>query len=195
MIGTKSFVIIFSAIAVAIAAIVGSIFYLNTLPPPGAQPPRYGEMAAFKVNRWPDAAPDVPFRRADGEIVRLADFKGRVIAVAIWAAWCGPCFKNLIPLMRLSNSLSEDDFAFIALNLEPNDEKYMDGILGYFHLRYLPLYFDDQKTLALALGDTWSEPVTYLLDRQGQVVGSLKGTANWASDNARALIDFYIAQD
>src|SRR5262245_56085892 len=48
-----------------------------------------------------EAVSDVEFRNASGEHLTLADFRGRVVVLNLWATWCGPCRAEMAALDRL----------------------------------------------------------------------------------------------
>ncbi|MBX3478729.1 MAG: TlpA family protein disulfide reductase, partial [Brevundimonas sp.] len=50
-----------------------------------------GPLARLETPATLTPAPDHPFQDAEGREVRLADFRGRVVAVNLWAMWCAPC--------------------------------------------------------------------------------------------------------
>ena len=44
-------------------------------------------------------APDFTTRTFDGKDLTLADFRGQVLIINLWATWCGPC-KEELPLLN-----------------------------------------------------------------------------------------------
>ncbi len=54
--------------------------------------------AQAKIPKVGQVAPDFTLTLVNGETVRLADLKGKVIVLNYWATWCAPCRKEL-PLL------------------------------------------------------------------------------------------------
>jgi thiol-disulfide isomerase/thioredoxin len=65
--------------------------------------------------------PDFEISDAAGKTWRLADFKGKVTLVNLWATWCGPCRQELPDLQKLFNKVSQrKDLQIITLNTDDN---------------------------------------------------------------------------
>ena len=58
----------------------------------------------------------------------------------------------------------------------------------------LPLYSDMKFQLPFELPGEGKMPQTVILDRQGRIRASFSGEADWASPEARALIDALLAE-
>jgi thiol-disulfide isomerase/thioredoxin len=184
----------FGYLAAAAAAVAITLFVAAGLRQPATEePPREGWMEAFTLNNPPRDAPGMTFRRGDGKTFRLADFRGRVVLVNFWATWCAPCIRELPSLDRLEAALGGKDFAVIAVNEDRGGANVAGPFLEKRGIERLRLYLDDKMSLALALG-LKQMPTTFLLDREGRVVGSLAGLAEWDSPAAKALIRHYIRQ-
>jgi thiol-disulfide isomerase/thioredoxin len=65
--------------------------------------------------------PDFQISDAEGKTWRLADLKGKVTLVNLWATWCGPCRTELPYLQKLFNKVRErKDLVVITLNTDDN---------------------------------------------------------------------------
>jgi thiol-disulfide isomerase/thioredoxin len=65
--------------------------------------------------------PDFQISDAEGKSWSLADLKGKVTLVNLWATWCGPCRDELPYLQKLFNKVRErKDLVIITLNTDDN---------------------------------------------------------------------------
>src|SRR5690606_27618312 len=94
-------------------------------------------------------------------------------------------------LNHLQKELGDDGFEVVAVNVDTGgddkpraflDETGVDA-LGYYRDSTLAL-FNDLKRRGLALG----LPVTLLVDAKGCLLAHMNGPAEWASEDAKALI-------
>lgn len=154
---------------------------------PGANPLSRGDMAAFVFHKAPQAVPEVTFEDAAGKTRSLADWRGKVVLVNLWATWCLPCRKEMPALARLQKELGSDKFEVVAVSVDrtgvPGAEKFLkeNGAAG------LAVYADAGARMAASLRAA-GLPATLLLDRDGKEIGRLLGPAEWDGEDAKRLI-------
>ena len=61
--------------------------------------------------------PDLAGTRLDGVEESLGDYRGRVVLLDFWGAWCAPCIGTLPDLRELATRLPADRFALLAISL------------------------------------------------------------------------------
>jgi thiol-disulfide isomerase/thioredoxin len=146
-----------------------------------------GQMAAFVYRPQPADIPGLAFVDADNKPKSLTEWKGRVVLLNLWATWCGPCRKEMPDLDKLQAELGSDKFEVVALSVDragiAGSKKFLDQI----GTKSLKLYVDPTAKMAGELRVV-GLPATLLIDADGREVGRLMGPADWASDDAKALI-------
>ena len=152
-----------------------------------AAPPQDGWMAQFTRNDPLLPAPDVDFLNASGESVTLASFRGKVVLVNFWATWCAPCIREMPSLDRLKAAIEDKDFEILAISEDRKGAAVAIPFLKKLGIENFTSHFDTRMKLARGFRVT-GMPTTYLIDREGRIVGSLAGTAEWDSPEAVALI-------
>ena len=135
----------------------------------------------------------MPFVDGDGRDLTLADFRGRVVLLNVWATWCAPCREEMPTLDRLQAKLGGDDFHVLPLSI---DRAGLGPVLrfydetGILHLgQYLAEDIRAMRALAVI-----GLPTTLLIDRQGLERGRLMGPAEWDSAEAIAQFQTIIAE-
>jgi thiol-disulfide isomerase/thioredoxin len=150
-----------------------------------------GPIAAFVLQKTPVSVAGLSFDDAKGERRSLSDWASKVVLLNLWATWCAPCREEMPHLDALQKAMGGDSFEVVPVSVDlgsPDKPKAFyseNGIenLGFFHDGKLGV-FNTLKKESLAFG----MPVTLLVDREGCVLGSLNGPADWASAEAKALV-------
>ena len=156
-----------------------------------SEPPLAGRMEQFNLNTPPLPVPETRFRDASGKAVSLADFRGRVLLVNFWATWCAPCVQEMPSLDRLQADMGGKDFAVLAINEDRTGADVATPFLDKHGWKNLSVNVDDKMALARALG-VRGMPSSFIIDRDGRIVGMLTGAAEWDSADAKALIRHYL---
>ncbi|MFG1299503.1 TlpA disulfide reductase family protein [Xanthobacter sp. V3C-3] len=155
-----------------------------------------GDVAAFSLATEPRRLPPLAFTDATGKEVTLADFRGRVVLLNLWATWCVPCRKEMPALDHLQSTLGGPAFEVVAVNLDTRDPEKPRAFLSEIGVKALAFYADPATRTFQALrsvGRGFGLPTTLLIDRDGCELGYLAGPAEWGGADAEALVRAAIA--
>lgn len=131
--------------------------------------------------------PELQFIDGDGRGLSLADFRGRVVLLNVWATWCVPCRQEMPTLDRLQAKLGSPNFQVVALSIDRAGVSVVKQFYQELGLTALVTYVDQSGKAAGSLG-TVGIPTTLLVDRDGQEVARKVGPAEWDSPEVIALI-------
>ena len=182
--------------ALLVAAAVGLGVYWFTSPDGKVKIGPVAETAsgfgAYIKQPTPKDLPALSFTDGMGVPKDNAVFKGKVTLLNLWATWCAPCRKEMPELAKLQKDLGGADFQVIELSEDLKGYGPSWDFLKQVGAQNLTLYVD-VKGAALEALRAPGLPVTLLLDRDGREIGRLLGPADWAGDEAKALVMSAIA--
>ncbi|MDP3592724.1 TlpA disulfide reductase family protein [Phenylobacterium sp.] len=153
-----------------------------------------GEMAKFVTPLEAAPAPVNSFQDPTGAPKRIADFKGKVTVVNLWATWCGPCVIEMPTLAKLAADYQGKPVEIVAISVDrPDDADKARAFIA----KHAPLafYHDPKMALPFAFKPTASGmPTTIIYGADGVERGRLAGGADWGGKDAKALIDKVLAE-
>ena len=153
-----------------------------------------GEMAKFVTPVEAAPAPVNSFQDPTGAPKRIADFRGKVTVVNLWATWCAPCKIEMPTLAALAEHYKgRDDVAVVTISMDV-DKAVPEARAFIADHPPLAYYADPKFQLPFEFPGKGAMPQTILLDRQGNVRAVLTGEADWASAEAKALVDALLAE-
>jgi peroxiredoxin len=111
-------------------------------------------------------APELELTTLDGAPVSLADLRGSVVLINLWATWCPPCREEMPTLNAFYEQYKDQGFFLIAINQEePLD--VVEPFVEEFGLTF-PVWLDEDY-LAEDAFKTVHLPSSYVIDRDGRV--------------------------
>jgi thiol-disulfide isomerase/thioredoxin len=178
-------------------AVLGVLLYrLATVPPSaeragaandGAIAATYGKFTPL-AEKLP--APDLNFAAQSGKSVALADFRGRLVLINLWATWCAPCVQEMPSLARLQARMPE--LAVLAVSEDRQGDAAVAPFVAKLGLAGLGIYLDPKNEAVHAL-KVDGLPTSILIGRDGKIDGKLEGAADWDSQAMLALLRRYAA--
>ena len=147
-----------------------------------------GGLAKLEVPVAPRPAPTQTFLDPAGKPVSIADFKGQVVVLNLWASWCAPCKIEMPTLATLQGAYQTQPVKVLAVSVDRDD----DINLAKADLAKTPplqLYRDPGYKLSFSLEPRAKGfPTTIVYDRQGRERARVSGEADWSSKEARELV-------
>jgi peroxiredoxin len=128
------------------------------------------------------SAPNFTFPGLDGKIVSLADYRGQVVLVNIWATWCPPCVDEMPSIEKLHQELQGENFEILAISIDAVGTKAVAPFMKKYNLSF-PALIDPDGTIKTLYHIT-GVPESFIIDRQGILVEKIVGPRNWAAPEA-----------
>ena len=140
----------------------------------------------------PAAGPfDIGLQDLNGSTVYLSGFKGKILFLNFWTTWCQAC-RDEMPLMeKLYSKLKNKDFAMLAVALQ-EQASLVKKFVQDFKLSFTVLLDSDGK--AKSLFGVGTIPTTFILDREGRIIGSAVGPREWDKKESVALFEHLVNQ-
>jgi hypothetical protein len=98
-------------------------------PPPSLGKPSVQERAVLQPSGADKSealvgkpAPDFELKDLQGQSVKLADLRGKVVLLNFWATWCGPCRQEIPHLEKLYQTYKEKGLVILGVDNEDNIE-------------------------------------------------------------------------
>lgn len=180
-----------TVIAAAATAAFGAAAVWTLLPREDAAPIG-SALAGFVPTPGRPPAPDISFSDAAGNSLSLADFRGRVVLLNLWATWCIPCVEEMPALDRLAASQPVEDFAVVAVSMDRGGMNVVEPFLAQHGITTIKPLLDPGGRAIAAIGAR-GLPTSILIGRDGGEVGRLEGAAAWDGPDAKTLIEAVIA--
>lgn len=122
----------------------------------------------------------------------LADYKGQVVLVNVWATWCAPCRAEMPSIEQLYKEYAPKGLKVVAVSI---DDPGSDHAIRSF-AKQLGLTFDILHDTAGTIEHTYQTtgvPETVVIGRDGIIRKKVAGATDWSSEANRRLIDDLLA--
>ena len=118
-------------------------------------------------------AQDIEMENPDGEIIKLSDYKGKVVLIDFWASWCGPCRKENPHVVKLYEKYKDDGFDVFSVSLDKDKKRWVsaiekDNLTWEAHVSDLKGW----SNTAAKQYQVSSIPFTVLIDKEGKIINT-----------------------
>jgi thiol-disulfide isomerase/thioredoxin len=130
------------------------------------------------VQEAPRLTVPLGFQDGQGRTRSIADFKGKVVVLNIWASERVPCRREMLALDRLQEKLGGPEFAIVPLSIDHDGVEAVNKFYSEVGILNLPIYIDASGNAVRELGAV-GLPTTLILDRAGQEIARVVGPLDW----------------
>ena len=122
----------------------------------------------------------------NGESASLSSFKGKVVLLNFWATWCPPCRAEMPSMETLYQRFNSRGFEILAVNLRETPAVVRQFIQngGYT----FPIMMDRDGRTGAIYGIE-AIPTSFIIDRQGKIIGRLVGSIHWDTPQVIAAFE------
>jgi thiol-disulfide isomerase/thioredoxin len=138
-------------------------------------------------------APSISFVDLAGNTVSLSEFTGKIVLVNLWATWCEPCLREMPSLERVQSRLG-NKIAVVAISEDHGGSKTVEPFIDKLGLRSVKIYLDPRGAMERAF-KVQGLPTSFLIDREGRVLGRVEGAAEWDAPKLLAVLKSFLGDD
>jgi thiol-disulfide isomerase/thioredoxin len=151
----------------------------------------FEEMGVLQI---PPAADPVEIQLKDqnGRLTNLSEFRGKIVFVNFWTTWCLACVVEMPSMEKLHQKFKEKDFAMVGINLQEADATVFK-FLKEHQLTFATL-LDSNGEVGAAFRIR-GIPTTFILDKNGIIIGRAMGPREWDSRDSFALFEYLTESD
>ena len=130
-------------------------------------------------------APKLTLSDTQGVSHSLADYRGQVLLVNLWATWCAPCKEEMPTLQSFYNKHKDKGFVVVAIN----DGDPMSDVLQFVkdHELTFDVWLDPTYIATERAFKTLNLPTSFVIDRSGTV------QLMWVGGISRRMLDKHLA--
>jgi peroxiredoxin len=136
-----------------------------------------------------DIAPDFELKDGNGKLVKLSDYRGKLVFLNFWYTDCVPCIQEM-PEMELMHNLFKDrNFQMLAVSVDAN----WSSVEEFYQKHNLTLLsLSDPGHNISGMYKVFKFPETFIIDASGRVLKHYVGPERWTNPAVMAQIESMI---
>jgi thiol-disulfide isomerase/thioredoxin len=121
------------------------------------------------------SAPSFVRNSLGGQPVDMSSYRGKVVLLNFWATWCAPCQLEMPRFAAWQQQYGPRGLQILGVSMDDGPEG-VHKLVNKLRINY-PVVMGDEQ-IGSQYGGILGLPVTFLIDRQGQVIARFQGEAD-----------------
>ena len=140
----------------------------------------------------PIMAPDFSLPGTNEQDIKLSDYRGKIVLLNFWATFCTPCRMEMPSLQAISIKYQDDDIVIVAVSVDQGRERAVKKWIKKMKLEF-PIALEGGTA-----GDIYEVsalPVTFIIGKQGQLIGRMLGEREWNNEETTQIIESLLLKE
>ena len=133
------------------------------------------------INKKLKVYDNITFLDVNEKIIKLSDYKGKLVLLNFWATWCAPCKEEMPSLNSLKENPELDNIEIFPINVGKDTFKKSEKFFKDLNINNLNIYFDNPTTLARDFS-LRGVPTTIFFDKENQEFARVIGSINFEDE-------------
>jgi thiol-disulfide isomerase/thioredoxin len=140
-----------------------------------------------------NTVPNISLESLKGGKVELRNaMKGKVVFLNFWATWCGPCKEEMPSMEALYKQYQDKNFLFLTISV---DYEGLTPVKAFIEkTKYTFPVLLDPKNDTLDLFAVTRIPTTFIIDKEGRMIGRALGPRNWKCPEVESILNQLIGK-
>ena len=127
-----------------------------------------------------------------GKATTLADYKGQVVLLNVWATWCEPCKIEMPSMEQLEKEMGPQGLKIVAVSIDEGTPDVVRQFARDYGLTFRIL--QDRSGHIQRIYQTTGVPESFVINRQGKIVKKVVGPTDWDGTVNKDLVRRLLAQ-
>ena len=121
---------------------------------------------------------NIEFKNNLNEIIKLNDYRGKLVILNFWATWCAPCKEEMPHLDTLQSIDKLENLKIFPINVGKEKIEKLEKFFLELKIKNLDIYFDDSVKLA-NLFSLRGIPTSIIINKEGEEFARIMGAIDF----------------
>ena len=121
---------------------------------------------------------NIEFKNNLNEIIKLNDYRGKLVILNFWATWCTPCREEMPNLDTLQSINNLGNLKIFPINVGKEKIEKAEKFFLELKIKNLDIYFDDTVKLA-NLFSLRGIPTSIIINKNGEEFARIMGAIDF----------------